>query len=75
MSTGNIRQRPKVRPDSWIVQVYIGRDETTGKKRYRSESVKGTKSLAQKRLTQLLRELDTRTNGVTGWRRITEGTR
>ena len=75
MSTGNIRQRSKVRPDSWMVQVYIGRDETTGKKRYYSESVTGTKSLAQKRLTQLLRELDTRTNGVTGWRRITEGTR
>ena len=33
----------------------------TGKKRYHSESVKGTKTQAQRRLTELLRQLDTST--------------
>ena len=59
MVRGNIRQRSKVRQDSWTVQVYLGRDPTTGNKKYHSESVKGTKSVTQKRLTELLRELDT----------------
>ena len=59
MARGNIRQRSKVRKDSWTVQVYLGVDPVTGKKRYRSESVKGPKSLAQRRLTAILREVDT----------------
>ena len=59
MARGTIRQRSKVRKDSWTVQVYTGVDPKTGKKRYYSEAVKGTKTLAQRRLTELLRETDT----------------
>ena len=66
MARGNIRQRSKVRQDSWTVQVYLGLDPETGKKRYYSESVKGSKALAQKRLTEVLRELDTGNFVVSG---------
>lgn len=59
MARGTIRQRSKIRKDSWTVQVYLGRDPITGKKRYHSESVKGTKADAERRLTELHRELDT----------------
>ena len=34
-------------------------DPKTGKKQYHSEAVKGTKALAQRRLTELLRDVDT----------------
>ena len=34
-------------------------DPKTGRKRYHSEAVKGTKALAQRRLTELLRQVDT----------------
>ena len=61
MARGTVRQRSKVRKDSWTVQIYTGVDPKTGGKRYYSESVKGTKALAQRRLTKLLRELDTGT--------------
>ena len=59
MARGTVRQRSKVRKDSWTVQVYTGVDPKTGKKRYYSEAVKGTKTLAQRRLTELLRDTDT----------------
>ena len=59
MARGTVRQRSKVRKDSWTVQVYIGVDLKTGKKRYHSEAVKGTKAQAQRRMTELLREIDT----------------
>lgn len=61
MARGTIRQRSKIRKDSWTVQIYLGVDPTTGKRRFRSESVKGTKTHAQRRLTELLRKLDTAT--------------
>ena len=61
MARGTVRQRSKVRKDSWTVQVYTGVDPKTGKKHYHSEAVKGTKALAQRRLTELLREVDTGT--------------
>ena len=61
MARGSIRQRSKVRKDSWTVQVYLGRDTSTGKKRYHSESVKGSKADAERRLTELHWELDTGT--------------
>ena len=61
MARGTVRQRSKVRKDSWTVQIYTGVDAKTGKKRYYSEAVKGTKALAQRRLTELLRETDTGT--------------
>jgi hypothetical protein len=46
MARGTVRQRSKVRKDSWTVQVYTGVDPKTGKKHYHSEAVKGTKALA-----------------------------
>lgn len=59
MARGSIRQRSKKRQDSWTVQVYKGRDPQTGKKKYHSEAVKGTKAVAERRLTEILREMDT----------------
>ena len=61
MPRGSIRQRSKVRKDSWTVQVYMGVDAETGKKRYHSETVKGAKYQAQRRLTELLHQMDTGT--------------
>ena len=61
MARGIVRQRSKVRKDSWTVQIYTGVDPKTGKKRYYSEAVKGAKALAQRRLTELLRQVDTGT--------------
>ena len=58
MARGSIRQRSKVRKDSWTVQVYLGMDPSTGKKRYRSEAVRGTRAQAERRLTEILREID-----------------
>ena len=58
MARGTVRQRSKIRKDSWTVQIYLGVDPTTGKKRYRSESVKGTNAQAQRRLTEPLRQVD-----------------
>ena len=58
MSRGNIRQRSRVRKDSWTVQVFLGVDPETGKKRYHSEAVRGSKADAERRLTELQRELD-----------------
>jgi integrase len=47
-----------VREDSWTVQVYLGLDAATGRKRYRSEAVRGTRVDAERRLTEILREMD-----------------
>ena len=41
------------------MQVYLGRDPGTGRKRFRSESVPGSFADAQRRLTEILREMDT----------------
>ena len=59
MARGSIRQRSKKKKDSHTFQVYLGRDPITGKKRYHSESVKGTRGDTDRRLTEVLRELDT----------------
>ena len=61
MRRGTVRQRSKVKKDSWTIQIYLGRDPITGQKRYYSEAVKGSKATAERRLTELLRELDTNT--------------
>ena len=61
MARGTVRQRSKVRKDSWTIQIYLGVDPVTGKKRYHSEAVKGTKAQAQRRLTELQRQVDTKT--------------
>ena len=52
MSRGNIRQRSRVRKDSWTVQVFLGVDPETGKKRYHSEAVRGSKADAERRLNR-----------------------
>ena len=49
----------------------MGPDPATGRKRYRSESVKGTRAQAERRLTEILRELDT--GVVSGSTRLTVG--
>ena len=43
----------------YLVRVYLGRDLATGKRRYRNETIRGTKKEAEARLTQLQRERDT----------------
>jgi integrase len=58
MARGNVRVRSKVRKDSHTVQVYLGVDPKTGKKKYHSEAVKGTKRLADRRLREVLQEVD-----------------
>ena len=59
MPRGHIRQRSTKYKDSWTVYLYLGVDPDSGKKRYKTEVVRGTKREAQKRLTELLRQLDT----------------
>ena len=59
MPRGHIRQRSTKYKDSWTVYLYLGIDPDSGKKRYKTEVVRGTKRDAQKRLTELLRQLDT----------------
>ena len=60
MPRGHIRQLSKFRKDSWAVQIYLGRDPVTGKKRYLSETVRGTKEQAERRLAELFREAGVR---------------
>lgn len=48
---GNIRQRAK---GTWTIQVYLGEDTVTGKKRYLSRTVKGTKKEAELALAKLV---------------------
>ena len=43
---GYIRQRGK--KGSWTLEVYLGHDPRTGKKRYKTETVRGTKKQAEK---------------------------
>jgi len=52
---GHIRKRGK---DSWQIAIYRGTDPN-GKKLYDYHTVHGTKSQAAKKLTELLRQLDT----------------
>jgi len=50
---GYIEQRGK----GFRLMVYTGRDPVTGKKRYRTETVRGTKRQAQKRLAEIVTEV------------------
>ncbi len=61
MPRGHIRQRSSKYKDSWTVYLYLGVDPDSGKKRYKTEVIRGTKRDAQKRLTELLGQLDTGT--------------
>ena len=61
MPRGHIRQRSKNRKNSWSVQVYLGVDPSSGKKRYHSETVMGTMAQAKHRMTEMVREVEDRT--------------
>ena len=52
---GHIQQRGQNR---YLLRVFIGRDPNTGKRSYRSQTVNGSLSEAQKALTTLLYQLD-----------------
>ena len=53
---GHFRQRTK---GSWEIAINIGKDPATGRRKQHFETVKGNKGAAQKRMTELLRQLDT----------------
>ncbi len=53
---GNIRRRAK---DSWTIQVYLGKDAATGKKRYASRTARGSKKDAETALANLIRAQET----------------
>ncbi len=55
---GHITKRGK---NSYSLAVSLGKDATTGKYKYQWVSVKGTKKEAEKRLSELLHQLDTGT--------------
>jgi len=55
---GHITKRGK---DSYSIKVSIGKDANTGKYKYQWTTVKGTKKEAEKRLLEILDQLD---NGV-----------
>jgi integrase len=46
------------RGNGFRLMVYLGRDLVTGKKQYKTETVKGTKREAQRRLAQMVTEVD-----------------
>ena len=52
---GHIEKRGK---DSYSIKVSLGKDATTGKYKYQWTTVKGTKKEAEKRLSELLHQLD-----------------
>ena len=58
MPRGHLRQRS---PGSWTIDLYVGIDPRTGKKRYHTETVRGPKANAQRRLNELVYQLDTGT--------------
>ncbi len=53
---GNLRRRAR---DSWTIQVYLGKDPVTGKKRYASRTVRGSKKDAESALANLIRAQET----------------
>ena len=53
---GHIRKRGD---RSWAVVVDIGRDPSTGRRRQKWVSVKGTKRMAERKLAEVIRDLDT----------------
>lgn len=52
---GQIRSRGL---DKWLVRVYIGQDPKTGKRKYASKTVTGSKRAAERKLTEMLHEVD-----------------
>ena len=47
-----------LRGKGFRLMVYLGRDPVTGKKQYKTETVRGTKREAQRRLAQMVTEVD-----------------
>lgn len=44
--------------NKWLVRIFLGRDESTGKRSYYNKTVRGTKKDADKFLTGVLRQID-----------------
>ena len=61
MPRGFIRQRSKIRKDFWTVRIYLGLDPSSGKRLYRSVTVKGTKARAERRMAEMFREVEAST--------------
>ncbi len=55
---GHITKRGK---DSYSIKISVGKDATTGKYKYQWTTVKGNKKEAEKRLSEMLHQLDTGT--------------
>ena len=55
---GTIRRRSKSRPDCWTVQISLGTDPSTGRRRFRTATVHGSREDAERRRTELLSEKD-----------------
>lgn len=53
---GSLRKRSK---GTWTIQVYLGEDAVTKKKRYRARTVKGTKRQAELTLAKLIQAIET----------------
>jgi hypothetical protein len=53
---GTLKQRSK---GSWTIILDAGRDRVTGKRRQQWHTVKGTKREAERRLTELIHQVDT----------------
>lgn len=53
---GHIRKRGK---DSWTIVLSMGRDPSTGKRRQQWFTIKGTKKDAERKLSELLHQVDT----------------
>ena len=58
MARGTIRQRSKNRRDRWTIQAFLRRDPVTGKREYHTETVTGSRSDAERRLREVLQEID-----------------
>jgi integrase len=52
---GSLRKRG----NSWQLRVFLGVDETTGKKTYTNKTIHGTKKEAERELNRIVREVDT----------------
>lgn len=55
MTTGSLRKRGA---DSWQLRVYLGTDATTGKQRWATTTVRGSKRYATQQLTEFVREAE-----------------
>ena len=57
-SRGTIRRRSPSNPNSWTVQIYLGMDPVTGKRRFRTATAYGSWDDAERLRTKLLWEKD-----------------